>query len=178
MIKFNLKREIILVLLLIVLLINLYDVWYKPTVWDLLMDINENNTHLLESGDPIPGLDDPRIEYRVTAVNKVDDEIVSVSNTILVPPSMYIYVPNAFTPNGDGLNDKFGALGRGIKKYHLVIYNRWGQLIFESSNINNQWDGTYGGKLAPVGTYSYAIKIKGHYNKKFHKEGTVSIVKV
>jgi gliding motility-associated-like protein len=177
MIKFSTKRESILVILLCLLAINIYDVWYKPSAWDLLMDINENNTQLLETGDPIPGIDDPRIKYRVTALNKVTSEI-SFSNIIDVKPSMYIYVPNAFTPNGDGLNDTFGGLGRGVKKYHLIIYNRWGQLVFESNKQSNQWDGTYGGKLSPVGSYPYVIEVKGYYNKKFHKEGTISIVKV
>jgi gliding motility-associated-like protein len=142
------------------------------------MDINENNSRLLESGDPIPGLDDVRIKYRVTAVNKVNNEIVSVSNTIEVKPSLYVYVPNAFTPNEDGLNDTFGGLGYGFKDYHLIIYNRWGQLVFETDKQSDQWDGTYGGKSAPIGSYAYAIEVKGYYENDFHKEGTISIIKV
>lgn len=178
MIKFNLKREVILFLLLSILGINLYDIWYKPSALDLLMDINENNTQLLESGDAMGNIHETKIEYRVTAVNKVNEKVVSVSNTIEVKPHLYVYVPNAFTPNADGLNDSFGGLGSGIKDYHLIIYNRWGQLVFETEKQSDQWDGTYGGKLAPIGSYAYAIEVKGYYDNEFHKEGTISIVKV
>jgi len=174
----NVRQIIIPILLLSIVAINVYDVWYKPDPWELLMDINENNSRLLESGDPIMGLDDLNVKYRVTAINKVNDEIVSVSNTINVKPSLYIYVPNAFTPNEDGLNDTFGGLGVGVKNYHLVIYNRLGQLVFETDKQADQWDGTYGGKPAPIGSYAYAIDVKGYYDNDFHKEGTISIVKV
>ena len=174
----NVRQIIIPILLLSIVAINVYDVWYKPDPWELLMDINENNSRLLESGDPILGLDDLHVKYRVTAINKVNDEIVSVSNTIDVKPSLYIYVPNAFTPNEDGLNDTFGGLGVGVKNYHLIIYNRLGQLVFETDKQSEQWDGTYGGKPAPIGSYAYAIDVKGYYDNDFHKEGTISIVKV
>ena len=142
----------------------------------------KNNNKLLNSGDPVPGLDLPGLNfsasYRVTAVNKTDNDICSVSNTIEVNPNLYLYVPNAFTPNDDGLNDSFGALGYGVKDYHLIIYNRWGELIFESLKQSNQWDGSYLGQKAPVGTYVYSIDSTGYYYEEFHKEGTISIIKV
>ena len=69
------------------------------------------------------------------------------------------WLPNAFTPNGDGLNDEFKPVQRYdlVKTYRLFIYNRWGQLIFETSDINQGWDGTYKGKPAEQGTYVYKI---------------------
>jgi len=69
------------------------------------------------------------------------------------------YLPNAFTPNGDGLNDEFKPVQRYdfVKTYRLYIYNRWGQLIFETSDINTGWDGTYKGKPVEQGTYVYKI---------------------
>ncbi len=69
------------------------------------------------------------------------------------------YLPNAFTPNGDGLNDEFKPVQRYdfVKTYHLYIYNRWGQLIFEITDINTGWDGAYKGNPAPQGTYVYKI---------------------
>ena len=60
-------------------------------------------------------------------MSQLNNDVISVSNTIEVNPELYLYIPNAFTPNDDGLNDSFGALGHGVKDYHLVIYNRWGQ---------------------------------------------------
>jgi gliding motility-associated-like protein len=156
---------------------------YQQNAFDLLMDINENNANLLNDGDPIPGLDmslgtEYTAKYRVTAVNKTDNDICSVSNIVKVNPELYMYLPNAFTPNEDGLNDSFGALGYGVKDSHLPIYNRWGQLIFESNSQDNQWDGTYHGQKSPIGSYIYTIDSTGYYNQDFHKEGMISIVKV
>ena len=149
----------------------------------ILIQITITSTFGYSAGDPIPGLDislssEYTAKYRVTAVSKENNDICSESNVIEVNPGLYLYVPNAFTPNEDGLNDSFGALGYGVKDYHLIIYNRWGELIFESNSMNNQWDGTYHGQKAPVGSYVYSIDSTGYYNQDFHKEGMVSIVKV
>ena len=69
------------------------------------------------------------------------------------------WLPNAFTPNGDGLNDEFKPVQRYdfVKTYRLFIYNRWGQLIFDTPDINQGWDGTFKGQPAEQGTYVYKI---------------------
>jgi gliding motility-associated-like protein len=60
------------------------------------------------------------------------------------------FTPNAFSPNGDGLNDffKVNALYKNVS-FNMVIYNRWGQLVFESDNIDQGWDGSWGGQICP-----------------------------
>jgi gliding motility-associated-like protein len=171
------KKIITIIILIIIGITNLNYKAYHKNAFDLLMEINENNANLLNDGDPIPGLDFSA-SYKVTAVNKIDNNICSESNTIKVNPELYMYVPNVFTPNDDGLNDSFGALGYGVKEYHLIIYNRWGELIFESEEQSTQWDGTYHGQKAPVGSYVYSLDSTGYYNQDFHKEGMVSIIKV
>jgi gliding motility-associated-like protein len=69
------------------------------------------------------------------------------------------YMPNAFTPNGDGLNDLFRAVPRYdyVSKYLLSIYNRWGQQLFECNDIDCGWDGNYKGKASSNGVYIYKI---------------------
>src|SRR5258708_37882138 len=69
--------------------------------------------------------------YRVTAYQKGNNNIVSVSNYAEVAPHPRLYIPDAFTPNGDGINDVFGVNGEGLQSFHIMIYNRWGQVIFE-----------------------------------------------
>jgi len=72
-----------------------------------------------------------------------------------------IRVPNAFTPNGDGLNDIFTAISPGHPKaYNLMIFNRYGNMVFQSLSINNGWDGTQNGRPVDVGTYYYVIEIE------------------
>ncbi len=72
------------------------------------------------------------------------------------------WLPNAFSPNGDGLNDEFKPVERYdyLQSYHISIYNRWGQMIFETNDINEGWDGNYKGQPAPNGTYIYKIVYK------------------
>ena len=69
------------------------------------------------------------------------------------------YMPNAFTPNGDGLNDTFRAVPKYdyISSYQLAIYNRWGQQIFECNDIDCGWDGTYHGNASPNGVYIFRV---------------------
>jgi gliding motility-associated-like protein len=83
-------------------------------------------------------------------------------DTIVIIPSV-IFVPNAFTPNGDGLNEEFMAIclkQGGISDFHMMVYNRWGQLLFESHEIDEGWDGTFNNSLLAPGVYIYKITFK------------------
>ncbi len=115
-------------------------------------------------------------KYRVIAYKKFNPFVSSMSNEVEILPAMTIYVPNTFTPNGDGLNDSFGIAGEAIKELHLVIYNRWGQKIFETNNINDRWDGTFNGTLAPQGSYSYNVSAQGPTGAIQNKKGTFNLI--
>lgn len=112
--------------------------------------------------------------YRVTAYKSGNTTITSTSNYAEVIPPLHIYIPSAFTPNGDGLNDTFGVKGEGIRNYHIYIYNRWGEKLFESTNPKQQWDGTYGGQPAQQGVYTYQLFASGIESKG--KTGIVTLV--
>ena len=114
--------------------------------------------------------------YRVIAYKAGNPSITSMSNETVVIPTMYIYVPNSFTPNSDGLNDTFGVSGEAIKTFNMQIYNRWGDLIFESSNASNKWDGTFKGNKVPEGIYVYKISASGLSGKNIKKDGTVTLI--
>lgn len=79
---------------------------------------------------------------------------------IYVNADLFVHVPNAFTPNGDGLNDYFGLAGvvAGVSKMEMQIYNRWGEKVFQSFDVNNKWDGIYKGEPAQQGVYIYKVK--------------------
>lgn len=120
-------------------------------------------------------------KYRVTAYQKGGNQIASVSNEVdIIPPAVF-YIPNAFTPNDDGLNDSFGLVGEGITEYNLQIFNRWGNLVFESHDMKSQWDGNYQNTKAEIGVYVYKITGKGpsdngKFSKLINMNGTVTLV--
>ncbi len=72
------------------------------------------------------------------------------------PPGLFL--PNSFTPNGDLLNDDFGAEAIGVSAYELLIFNRWGELIFRSTSLDQRWEGTHQGKASPVGVYLWLVR--------------------
>lgn len=93
-----------------------------------------------------------------------------------------IYVPNAFSPNGDGTNDIFKVYGSGFKTFLLRIFNRWGEKIFETTNPDEGWDGTYMGKEMNPGVYVYYIDIEFASGKVppqyyMYRKGSVTLIR-
>jgi gliding motility-associated-like protein len=81
-----------------------------------------------------------------------------VSDTIHIkkcPEFTYFYFPSAFTPNGDGLNDIFRPTGNDIVDFHLMVFDRWGQMLFETYDPGLGWDGKSNGQYAEPGIYTY-----------------------
>ncbi|MBK8347510.1 MAG: gliding motility-associated C-terminal domain-containing protein [Saprospiraceae bacterium] len=87
------------------------------------------------------------------------------------------YLPNAFTPNGDNSNDVLMIKSNVITEMTLVIYNRWGQEMFSTNDINEGWDGTYQGKLMSPDAYAYYLRATCINGDKFIKKGNVSLLK-
>ena len=104
--------------------------------------------------------DDTKV-YRATALKRGDNSITSTSNHAELIPPLSIYIPGAFTPNGDGMNDTFGVKGEGIRNFHLYIYDRWGHVVYECTNPKQQWDGIFKGQPVEQGTYVYQVFASG-----------------
>lgn len=91
-----------------------------------------------------------------------------------------VYFPNAFTPNGDGLNDEYEPAGKDVTSFEMTIYNGWGQAIFYTNAIGKKWDGTFNGKISPLGVYIYKAHFAGYKNKKlaeFDATGNIVLLK-
>lgn len=89
-----------------------------------------------------------------------------------------IYMPNAFTPNGDGLNDYFGVPNYNKNKLvKLSIYNRWGQLIFQTTDINKRWDGSFKKNPQPMGAYVYYLEMETLHGKAITKKGVITMIR-
>lgn len=105
----------------------------------------------------------------------------SVKVTVQGCEECELYTPSAFTPNNDGLNDKFKALPKcsniGLQSFKMRIYNRWGQPVFSSSDIQTGWDGTFKRNPQDGGVYIYYIEYAFKKNQVLRKKGTIVLVR-
>ena len=99
-----------------------------------------------------------------------------------VSPPLVAFVPNAFTPNGDQLNDTFKIYGQGfytgseLKEFSVEIYNRWGALIFSSKSHDFEWDGTFKGEKVQNGSYVYKMTVQGFQQQKVEMTGIINVI--
>ncbi len=106
-------------------------------------------------------------------VTLISTNIEGCADTIILPvvvlPDFYFYYPNAFTPNNNENNDVYRGYGSGIKTYHMSIFDRWGEKLFETTDINTGWDGTYKGVKLSEGIYICKFELTGfHFEEKYY----------
>ena len=97
--------------------------------------------------------------YTIPAEDPCDVVSETVSVTVEDCRVQGVWIPSAFSPNGDGQNDEFRAIGVKVKSVNLQIYDRWGQLYFEGDGYTQGWDGTFKGNKCEVAVYVYWIKV-------------------
>ena len=96
------------------------------------------------------------------------DEVMAVFTDLSNPIAAGSNIPNAFSPNGDGNNDRFKPLGSGAfaGDFQMSIWNRWGQEVYRSTDpTSDGWDGKFNGQDAPTGVYAYIISYKNIYGE-------------
>lgn len=148
--------------------------------------------HMWDFGDPNTDEDishekDPFYHYpndtarycatlRVATNKGCEDEFTSC---VIIGPDMTVFIPNAFTPNTAGPQDNegFNAVIRGHKSMKMTIFNRWGEILFVSDNVNHKWDGTYKGKPAQQGVYAYKLQVVNLDGRVYDYGGTVTLIR-
>ncbi len=101
----------------------------------------------------------------------------SNTNTVVVDVVPTLYVPDSFTPNGDGINDVFRPVFSGFVKISMSIFNRWGEEIYYYDSLEGGWNGTYQGTASPSGYYAYKLTAKDNRFKITEKAGSVLLLK-
>jgi gliding motility-associated-like protein len=125
-----------------------------------------------------PVVNKARLCYRIIAISDgtgCADQSQSNEVCVNFPPTLF--VPTAFTPNHDGLNDFFSSFGEFVESFRLDIYDRWGKLLFRSENVNEGWDGNLEGLPVPEGVYVYRVKVMGYNGEEMEKEGSVTLIR-
>ncbi|MBN2745787.1 MAG: gliding motility-associated C-terminal domain-containing protein [Bacteroidales bacterium] len=99
--------------------------------------------------------------------------------TLFVERCNKFFVPSAFTPNGDGLNDKFGVNGvfSNVENFSFLIYDRWGNLVFSTTNPNEWWDGNLGGNALIAGVYTFKVTIKEIFEEEYYLTGSIHLIR-
>jgi gliding motility-associated-like protein len=101
----------------------------------------------------------------------------TITKNIEVKLRENFYIPNAFSPNGDNINDYFRIYGENLVEAHIIIFNRWGEMFFAADQVDFKWDGTYKGFPVPIDVYSYIVKAVGYHGETYDRKGTVTVVR-
>jgi len=121
----------------------------------------------------------------ITFNYRIADTIIAYFDSISPPPppppDSFLIIPNAFSPNGDGLNDFFEIkYGKDLTGLEMRIYNRWGELIWSNATTSDMWDGTQNGKPCDISTYFYMLKAvfgNGHYEDTRTRTGEIILIR-
>ncbi|HNY62710.1 MAG TPA: gliding motility-associated C-terminal domain-containing protein [Bacteroidales bacterium] len=107
------------------------------------------------------------------------DCIDSTSTLIVVIDKVMVYLPNSFTPNQDGVNDVFIPIFSSVSEigYQFTVFNRWGEVIFQTTNPSKGWDGTHQNKTVPAGIYSYLLLFQNENGKEFKRSGSIRLIR-
>jgi gliding motility-associated-like protein len=143
--------------------------WSPPTGLSAV-DIPDPIAHLIQSIDSI--------RYKVFVSDQANCTDSAFINVKVFKTNPYIFVPTAFTPNGDGLNDVVRPIAVGMKQInYFQVYNRWGQLVFSTQMNGQGWNGMIGGALQSTGVYVWLVRGVDYLNRPFFQKGTVTLIR-
>lgn len=118
------------------------------------------------------------LEDHWVTLHTISAEGCKAMDSLLIKPPGTLFFPNAFTPDGDGINDDFGPVQSSVIEFHITIFDRWGHVVYDSDDINHRWNGTVnGGDPATSGVYVYKYRAKGHYYEANEKYGFVTLLR-
>lgn len=151
--------------------------------WDSFATTNAATTSLFASYNALNnggnGVSNGDYKFRVVAFEKgagvKPERSFSNHAEAILPPTLF--VPTAFSPNGDGTNELFATKSLNLATYRMEVYNRWGQRLFESTDPAIHWDGTFKGEIVATGLYVYKVEATGRNGQILADDGTVSVLR-
>jgi gliding motility-associated-like protein len=141
----------------------------------------------LEPGDGML-INDPNTTYTYADTGWFDAQLITENLVgcydtahidIRIDPVYTCYIPNAFSPNGDDINETFRPIGEGFKTYNLVIFDRWGHLVFQTKDSRAEWDGRVNGGdlVAQSGVFNYHLSVRDILNVDYSYTGIVTLIR-
>ena len=138
--------------------------------------VNASSESLNTYTDDTLNLDVGIYYYKVVA-HEAGSQVVSVSNTVKMVQAPVLWIPNAFTPNGDNLNDLWNIVPAFVHDYHLRVYNRWGELVYSSDDRHQQWNGTFLTTVSADNVFIYQVQYTGWDFSNHYQSGNVTLVR-
>ncbi len=126
------------------------------------------------STHPVLVAEEPGVYY-LTVTDEYD--CASIDSIVLTECEQIIYIPSAFSPNLDGINERFGVKGERLRDFRLDIRNRWGELLYQTYRLNDSWDGKYKGEDCQVGTYTYQVHWKDLKDQQQIRTGVFQLIR-
>jgi gliding motility-associated-like protein len=137
------------------------------------LNLGLSNTYTDNSADP----NALSLKYQIKATCSGPDTHISFSNIFEINHDLKLFLPDAFTPNNDGVNDVFVPKGKYVLEFKMTIFNRWGEVVFHTDTFTEGWDGNYKGDLASSDAYAYLIEAVDYFGKKVNRKGTVTLLR-
>jgi len=145
-------------------------------------------TYRWEPADFVDNPDQPQTEvipettttFTLTATDANGCAVIKTITIVVLNPQCeppYIFVPRAFSPNGDGTNDILYVRGESIDEVQFIVYDRWGEKMFETNNLDRGWDGTFQGKQLPPDVYGYYLSVICIGGDTYTEKGNVTIIR-
>lgn len=130
--------------------------------------------------NPVPHTYADTGTYLITLITSTQYNCLdTASQAINIESDFVFYIPTAFSPDDDGMNDSFSGKGVFIKEFKMNIFDRWGNMVFVSEDINRPWDGkaNKGKEIALADVYIYSITATDFKNRKHNYKGIVSLIR-
>lgn len=144
-----------------------------PSQW--LWEFGDGSTSMIQN--PIHEYADSGLYYVTLYIENVYGCKDTTQKPLKIKPTFAIWIPNAFTPDGDNINDYFTIKGYGIIQLETLIFDRWGEIVFNSIELEPKWNGTYKGKLVKTDVYVYKVKARDVFGEWHDFIGRVSVIK-
>lgn len=153
--------------------------FYHWNFGDVFNTYSDNDTSSLSNPKHLYSDQLPYTYYATQVVTNIFGCKDSITEPVVIKPVVTFYAPNAFTPNFDGKNDGFKGTGIGIDNatYNLWVFDRWGNELFHSNDLEESWDGKYKGVLCQEDTYVWKVTFKDIEKKDYAYKGIVSIIR-
>lgn len=160
--------------------VNFTDLSQNTSIWTWYFGVPAMDSAFIQNPSYSYLTEDGGCYDVVLIANNADNCPDNDTLEVCIDPEFTVYFPNAFTPNGDNKNDGFTGAGIGIKKFELWIFDRWGNLIYYTDDINKPWDGKVMGKSGEIcqqDVYVWKARVNDIFDKKHNYIGHVTLIK-